>query len=735
MFARRSRCARAPKYTSRSPRLLRSEQLESRTVFAASSLLSNLHLLTSSLSSKAALSIIAPINRAPTIAKAVSATMNSAGKTATLSVLGSDDQGELNLIYTWKITSTPAGGSAIFNVNSNNAAKNDTITFTGAGDYGISVTIVDKGGLSVTSSLKVTVTQTLTSILVSPGTTSIQAGAAQQFNAQGLDQFQRVMATQPTFTWSANGGAISSVGLFKAPSTAGNYTIAVTRGSIAGGAKVTVTAPAPSPTPSPAPNPLPGGIKTAALGSLVQKLDADGSLSRADMIQILTSVGTDGIVDATELSDLKTILTNAAQYNMPSYVQVLAGDVVNGNVANAKFQGAALGNLAAGSSATQLNKLIGKWFLGTDHPVLTSASLTYKTASGSLFPTTPSHNDEFQGQLGDCYFISSLGTIADRNPTAIQNMFIDNGDGTFTVRFYGGTYGAFYNADGTVSDGFKNNACTADYVTVDRSLATYSNGVLAYSGYYSSVSSSTNSLWIPLAEKAYAQWNETGKEGRDGKNAFGSIEGGWMAAVDAQVLGHNATDYNVIASTKQAMVSALAANKAVTIGTIASSNSNDTLPYALYGSHAYAVTGYNASADLFTLYNPWGWNQPGVLSWSQLQATCSTFVVADATGSVPISGANLHAPVVAAASRILAAASEASPSPSASTNVRVASATWTIIQNNPTATSDTYRNYQAGIISLGSALEASAAEASRRPLAAGVDVVLASEELGSFFVR
>ena len=70
----------------------------------------------------------------------------------------------------------------------------------------------------------------------------------------------------------------------------------------------------------------------------MQELDAGGSLNRADMIRILTSVGTAGTVSATDLSDLKTILANAAQYNMPNYVQVLAGDVVNGNPANANYQ-------------------------------------------------------------------------------------------------------------------------------------------------------------------------------------------------------------------------------------------------------------------------------------------------------------------------------------------------------------------------------------------------------------
>ncbi len=54
--------------------------------------------------------------------------------------------------------------------------------------------------------------------------------------------------------------------------------------------------------------------------------------------------------------------------------------------------------------------------------------------------------NEFQGELGDCYFISSLGTIANEDPAAIEDMFINNGDGTYTVRFYTGNYGSSYNS-------------------------------------------------------------------------------------------------------------------------------------------------------------------------------------------------------------------------------------------------------------------------------------------------
>ena len=75
-----------------------------------------------------------------------------------------------------------------------------------------------------------------------------------------------------------------------------------------------------------------------------------------------------------------------------------------------------------------------------------------------------------------------------------------------------------------------------------------------------------------------------------------------MATVDAQVLGHNATDYIMTSTPEQIAVNALAAKKAVTIGTQNFSGN----PGGLYADHAYAIIGYNASTEKFTLYNPWG---------------------------------------------------------------------------------------------------------------------------------
>jgi hypothetical protein len=102
--------------------------------------------------------------------------------------------------------------------------------------------------------------------------------------------------------------------------------------------------------------------------------------------------------------------------------------------------------------------------------------------------------------------------------------------------------------------------------------------------------------------------------------------------VNAQVLGSNSTRFSVAsASSKQALVDALNARQATTIGTRGGS-----LPYGLYGSHAYSVTGYNAVNDTFSLFNPWGTSHPAPLTWAQIQSSFTSFVIANATQSTPI---------------------------------------------------------------------------------------------------
>jgi len=181
---------------------------------------------------------------APTVATAAAANPNpTTGTTTALSVLGADDGGEAALTYTWATTGTPPATVA-FSANGTNAAKATTATFSKAGAYSFTVTIRDAGGLTATSSVNVTVNQTLTTITAAPATASVATGGTQAFTATAKDQFALALTAQPTFTWPVSGGGtISAAGLFTAGSTVGGpFTVTAGSGGKNGTANVSVTA-------------------------------------------------------------------------------------------------------------------------------------------------------------------------------------------------------------------------------------------------------------------------------------------------------------------------------------------------------------------------------------------------------------------------------------------------------------------------------------------------------------
>ena len=195
-------------------------------------------------SGTATVTVLAPANQPPTVSNAAWAAPNPVtGATAALSVLGADDGGESNLVYTWSTTGVPAAAVS-FSPNGTNAAKNTTLTFAKAGSYGLRVTIQDAAGLRVTSSVTVTVNQTLATIVVSPLAAGVLVGATQDFSAAANDQFGSAMSPQPALSWTVSGGgAIDNAGLFTAgPAAGGPFTVTATGGAKNGTASVTVVA-------------------------------------------------------------------------------------------------------------------------------------------------------------------------------------------------------------------------------------------------------------------------------------------------------------------------------------------------------------------------------------------------------------------------------------------------------------------------------------------------------------
>ena len=342
-------------------------------------------------------------------------------------------------------------------------------------------------------------------------------------------------------------------------------------------------------------------IENAALNAI----KTDSSLSRADVIGILKSAGDFGGLVGTELTDLRNFYNNAINTTyVDADLKVLAGKVVFADNSNQWYTGSdsirdRLGDLAADSSTTQLNLLIGKHFFGTDRPAIhrdasnrLAGSYTY--ANGSLVVGGASADDIVQGATGDCYYLAALaGTATDKN-TAISDMFRDNGDGTWSVRFF--------------SNG------KTDYVTVDRMMATNGGGNYIYANAGRQVSANQE-LWVALAEKAYAQVNESGRIGQDGNKFYGNgndngIGWGFSAEATRHITGIATGTQSIVSYTQASLINLVNSNRVVTIGNFnrlaTNTTSGATLVSSAVQSHAYAITGYDAASSRFTIYNPWG---------------------------------------------------------------------------------------------------------------------------------
>jgi Calpain family cysteine protease len=341
----------------------------------------------------------------------------------------------------------------------------------------------------------------------------------------------------------------------------------------------------------------------------------DGQLTRADMIGLFAEVEADGVLSSAEYTSLQA-LTDSAAVAMPEDVRNLAGKIVNGNEANNTFEGQSLGDIGPGSSADQLSDLVAKWFYGADHPVTdidptTGNPYAYAQAGGTLFGASgvPSYNDVAQGNAADCYFMSSLGQIALQSPQTIENMFTNNGDSTYTVRFY--------------------NNGVADYVTVDSNLPVDSSGQFVYANYdqYGQptfASSGTNILWVALAEKAYAQLAEEGWSRGSSPNSYDSINYGMMANGMAQITGSTVHSDIILAGpqatpgAESLILNDIAQNHLIGIQTLSTLPDDQT---AFIGNHVYVLESYDPNTGLFTFINPYddgGSARVVQVTWDQL---------------------------------------------------------------------------------------------------------------------
>ena len=247
----------------------------------------------------------------------------------------------------------------------------------------------------------------------------------------------------------------------------------------------------------------------------------------------LLQTDANGGMNAAEFGALQALagkLNTQGGITVSPYLQQMFDNVVLGNTTNATWTGGGssspLGNLTAASSQTQVNELIGKWFLGTDLPASTvtmsgkpSFPVVETAVSSPLYGVTgPAMSDVKQGYLGDCYFLAPLAEMAAQDPSAIQSMITPNGNNAYGVCF---TVGG-----------------QADYITVDNELA---DG--------GSIFNHAPDDWASLIEKAYAQLQAggalTGNNFNYG-NSYSSIGNGGSPefALEALTGAATVTDYS-----------------------------------------------------------------------------------------------------------------------------------------------------------------------------------------------
>lgn len=408
----------------------------------------------------------------------------------------------------------------------------------------------------------------------------------------------------------------------------------------------------------PAPSGWAAALKTESIRNAVNTaLASDNVITHAEAVSIVQGIvaahkASGSALTANEFADLQAIAgrganifggsgSAAAEYLAYTFSKMVESSPANKFYTGGEARPAELGSLAAGSSADTLEKLMGKWLLGSDLPSTATAgdsatgaakavTAFYAKSSGTLFVDGVALADAMQGTTGNCYMVAAVGGIAGSNAGAITAMIVENAavDGTRTwgVRFFDATG-------------------KAHWVTVNDMLPVDAEGstTLAYGG--APGKNLNGEIWFSLVEKAYAQVNSLGFLPRDeqtGLNSYASVEGGQgdplaqitPGKVAAYTLNPSASfannpyiSLNIVDKNDPAAVSALvdtlktAANSGKTVWIGVDNTVRDSFGnQLLVGSHAHYLLDAdpaNPNNTNVLVYNPWGIsnlpNPPGPL--------------------------------------------------------------------------------------------------------------------------
>jgi predicted RNA-binding protein with TRAM domain len=368
-------------------------------------------------------------------------------------------------------------------------------------------------------------------------------------------------------------------------------------------------------------------LQNGSLKSLAQQASSDNNFSYDEMLSILQSAADNGIT-SSEYSDLKSIYSNSEDSFASNYVKTISYNAIYTNPSNSKWWGGVtaagnaqpMGDMQVGMSETKANWLVDKWFLGLDTPMPVSGGDTatgkasygvynYASSEGQLFIDGAEASDLSQGGAGTCYFVASMGIVANLSGYAIEDNFTDNGNGTYGVKF-------FFNDEEV-------------YTTVNLDLPITPN----WGGKEGAIFTSNQDhdldgeIWMSLMEKAYAQINSqidtrSGSVSPPGERSYQDIEGGWASPIK-HLTNLDYTHYSSYFTRtgdsfysdykrstnpdtyKQVIIDALNEGRPCYLSS--QGNTFDSSgKRKLVEGHGFIILDYDSDTDKFTLRNPWG---------------------------------------------------------------------------------------------------------------------------------
>lgn len=386
-------------------------------------------------------------------------------------------------------------------------------------------------------------------------------------------------------------------------------------------------------------------LKSSAIRSEVVAQTSNGArITHSGLVRIIdsalqslqgaASVGANVFDDLKAIAARSTALFTSKDINgvENSYLHFVFENLVKGSVANNFYTGGAtrsevLGCLSADSAVTTLEKLENKWLLGKDlpnpytssdtaNPTASATSGTYRTFDAPLFVGGSAAFDIHQGSAATCYLLSAMASVAQVDPTYFNRMFDSNGASTGGLQTWGVR---FFDSYGNANWVTVNNQLVVRNVNDSEAAYTKARGVDAQGN-------STQELWAPLVEKAYAEANALQIFGRTKQiNAMFAVEGGLAEAV-VNITGGRVTQFadsvyvlngNPILTTSLVpegssvlaeYTRALNSGKPVFVASFI--NTRDSTGAILFASgHAYMV--YDADPTSLTnttvkVFNPWG---------------------------------------------------------------------------------------------------------------------------------